>query len=143
MKAIYWDDASKGVEFEERDIDPAMLEQCNELRETMVEEAADASEELTEQYLEGGDLSQAQIIEGLRIRSIAGDIVAVTCGSAFKNKGVQAVLDKVVELMPSPIEVPAITGEVHGEKEGQREASDKEPFAACLLYTSPSPRDRG
>ncbi len=133
MKAIYWDDASKGVEFEERDIDDSMLELCTEFREKMVEEAADATEELTEKYLEDGDLSQAEIIEGLRMRSIAGDIVAVTCGSAFKNKGVQAVLDKVVELMPSPVDVPAITGIVHGEKEGQREASDKEPFAALAF----------
>ena len=93
MKAIYWDDASKGVEFEERDIDDSMLELCTEFREKMVEEAADATEELTEKYLDDGDLSQAEIIEGLRMRSIAGDIVAVTCGSAFKNKGVQAVLD--------------------------------------------------
>jgi len=133
MKAIYWDDASKGVEFEERDIDDSMLELCTELREKMVEEAADATEELTEKYLEDGELSQAEVIEGLRIRSIAGDIVAVTCGSAFKNKGVQAVLDKVVELMPSPVDVPAITGIVHGEKEGKREASDKEPFAALAF----------
>ena len=133
MKAIYWDDASKGVEFEERDIDDSMLELCTEFREKMVEEAADATEELTEKYLEDGDLSQAEIIEGLRMRSIAGDIVAVTCGSAFKNKGVQAVLDKVVELMPSPVDVPAITGIVHGEKEGKREASDKEPFAALAF----------
>ncbi len=133
MKAIYWDDASKGVEYEERDIDESMLEQCTELREKMVEEAADATEELTEKYLEDGDLSQTEIIEGLRIRSIAGDIVAVTCGSAFKNKGVQAVLDKVVELMPSPTDVPAISGIVHGEKEGKREASDKEPFAALAF----------
>ena len=133
MKAIYWDDASKGVKFEERDIADSELERCTELREKMVEEAADATEELTEQYLENGDLTEAQIIEGLRIRSIAGDIVAVTCGSAFKNKGVQAVLDKVVELMPSPSDVPAITGIVHGEKEGRREASDKEPFAALAF----------
>ncbi len=133
MKAIYWDDASKGVKFEERDIADSMLEQCTELREKMVEEAADATEELTELYLENGDLTQAQIIEGLRIRSISGDIVAVTCGSAFKNKGVQAVLDKVVELMPSPADVPAIAGIVHGEKEGHREASDKEPFAALAF----------
>lgn len=133
MKAIYWDDASKGVKFEERDIADSMLEECTEWREKMVEEAADATEELTEQYLETGDLTQAQIIEGLRVRSIAGDIVAVTCGSAFKNKGVQAVLDKVVELMPSPLDVPAITGIAHGEKEDQREASDSEPFAALAF----------
>ena len=137
MKAIYWDDASKGVSFEERDIadlgDESLFEICTEYRDKMVEEAADATEELTEQYLENGDLTQAQVLEGLRIRSIAGDIVAVTCGSAFKNKGVQAVLDKVVELMPSPIDVPAITGVEHGEKEGQREASDTEPFAALAF----------
>ena len=133
MKAIYWDDASKGVSFEEKDIETSLLDHCNELRDKMVEEAADATEELTELYLENGDLTAEQIIQGLRIRSIAGDIVAVTCGSAFKNKGVQAVLDKVVELMPSPIDVPAITGELDDGEEGQREASDKEPFAALAF----------
>ena len=137
MKAIYWDDSSKGVKFEERSLeeigDDSLTELCSELREKLVEEAADATEELTELYLESGDLTQAQIIEGLRVRTIAGDIVAVTCGSAFKNKGVQAVLDKVVELMPSPVDVPAITGELPGGEEGQREASDKEPFAALAF----------
>ena len=133
MKAIYWDDATKGVEFEEREIAESMQALCTELRDTMVEEAADATEELTEKYLENGDLTQAEILQGLRLRSIAGDIVCVTCGSAFKNKGVQAVLDKVVELMPSPVDVPAITGIGHADKEDTREASDKEPFAALAF----------
>jgi len=133
MKAIYWDDASKGVEYEMRDIDDSMLAQCQELREEMIEAAAEATEELTEKYLEDGELTEAEIIQGLRLRTIAGDIVAVTCGSAFKNKGVQAVLDKVIELMPSPIDVPAINGELADGKEGHRKASDDEPFAALAF----------
>jgi len=101
MKAIHWDEASKGTKFTESEIDESLLPVATEWREKLVEAAAEASEELTELYLEGTELSVQQILEGLRIRTIAGEIVPVTCGSAFKNKGVQAVLDKIIELMPS------------------------------------------
>ncbi len=133
MKSIYWDEASKGLEFEERDVDASLLEVCEEWREKLIEHAAEATEELTELYLEGGELSQAQIIEGLRIRTIAGDIVPVMCGSAFKNKGVQVVLDKIVELMPAPIDIPPMVGELEDGKSGERSASDSEPFAALAF----------
>ena len=148
MKAIHWDDASKGIKFTESDIDPSLEPTALEWREKLIEAAAEATEELTELYLEGGELTVQQILEGLRIRTIASEIVPVTCGSAFKNKGVQAVLDKIVELMPSPVDIPPIVGELEDGSEGARPASDDEPFAAlafkiatCLLYTSPSPRD--
>ena len=133
MKSIYWDEASKGLEFEERDVDASLLEVCEEWREKLIEHAAEATEELTELYLEGGELSQAQIIEGLRIRTIAGDIVPVMCGSAFKNKGVQVVLDKIVQLMPAPIDIPPMVGELEDGKSGERSASDSEPFAALAF----------
>ena len=133
MKSIYWDEASKGLEFEERDVDASLLEVCEEWREKLIEHAAEATEELTELYLEGGELSQAQIIEGLRIRTIAGDIVPVMCGSAFKNKGVQVVLDKIVQLMPAPIDIPPMVGELEDGESGERSASDSEPFAALAF----------
>ncbi|OED36283.1 translation elongation factor G [Chromatiales bacterium (ex Bugula neritina AB1)] len=133
MKAIHWDDASKGIKFEERSVDPSMLDQCQEWREKLVETAAEATEELTEIYLEEGDLSQQQIIAGLRARVVSGEIVPVTCGSAFKNKGVQAVLDKIVELMPSPVDIPPMTGELENGNVGERRASDDEPFSALAF----------
>ncbi len=133
MKAIYWDEASKGIEFEHRDIDELLLAECEEWRDKLVETAAEANEELTEQYLEGGELSEAQILEGLRARTVSGEIVPVTCGSAFKNKGVQAVLDKVVELMPSPVDIPPIVGELDDGSSGDRPATDDGPFAALAF----------
>ena len=133
MKAIHWDEGSKGIEFEYRDIGDSLLATCEEWREKLVETAAEATEALTEKYLEEGDLDEAQIIEGLRIRAIAGEIVPVTCGSAFKNKGVQAVLDKVVELMPSPEDIPPIVGELDDGSEGERPAKDDGPFAALAF----------
>ena len=133
MRAIYWDDASKGIEFEQRDIDASMLAECEEWREKLVEAAAEATEELTEKYLEDGELSEAQIIEGLRAATIRGDAVPVTCGSAFKNKGVQAVLDKIVELMPSPVDIPPIVGELDDGSSGDRPATDDGPFAALAF----------
>jgi len=133
MKAIYWDEASKGLKFDERDVDPKMVDQCSEWREKLVEAAAEGTEELTELYLEGGDLTSDQIVEGLRARTIAGEIVPVTCGTAFKNKGVQAVLDKIVELMPSPIDIPPITGELQDGTQGERPAADDKPFSALAF----------
>ncbi len=133
MKAIYWDDSSQGTRFEERDISAEMLDECNEWREKLVEAAGEASEELLEKYLEEGELEAEDIIAGLRLRTLAGEIVPVTCGSAFKNKGVQAVLDKIVELMPSPLDVPPIQGELEDGKSDTRRADDDAPFAALAF----------
>lgn len=139
MKAIHWDDASKGIKFTESDIDPSLEPTALEWREKLIEAAAEATEELTELYLEGGELTVQQILEGLRIRTIASEIVPVTCGSAFKNKGVQAVLDKIVELMPSPVDIPPIVGELEDGSEGARPASDDEPFAALAFKIATDP----
>ena len=110
MKAIYWDEETRGAKFEERDIPGDLLDQCTALREEMLEAVAEVSEELMEKYLEEGDLFAAEIKDGLRQRTIANEIVLATCGSAFKNKGVQAMLDAVIDFMPNPTEVPAIRG---------------------------------
>ncbi|MGA1740485.1 MAG: elongation factor G, partial [Methylophilaceae bacterium] len=113
---------------------------CNEWRSKLVETAAEANEEIMTKYLETGDLSEKEIIEGLRIRTIANEIVPMLLGSAFKNKGVQAMLDKVVELMPSPIDVPAIKGtDTSGEKEMSRKPSDEEPFSALAFKIMTDP----
>ena len=134
MKAIYWDDANLGVTFEERNIPGNMTALCDEWRERLVEAAADASEALTEAYLENGDLNEEQIREGIRMRTLANEIVPSLCGSAFKNKGVQALLDAVVEFLPAPIDVPAIRGTVgDSDEEVERGASDEEPFAALAF----------
>jgi len=139
MKAIHWDEASKGTKYTESEIDPSLLPVATEWREKLIEAAAEGSEELTELYLEGTELSVQQILEGLRIRTIASEIVPVTCGSAFKNKGVQAVLDKIIELMPSPIDIPPITGELEDGTEGARPPSDDEPFAALAFKIATDP----
>ena len=131
MKAIYWDEETRGAKFEERDIPGDLLDQCTALREEMLEAVAEVSEELMEKYLEEGDLSAAEIKDGLRQRTIANEIVLATCGSAFKNKGVQAMLDAVIDFMPNPTEVPAIRGTLEDEEtEAERPASDEAPFAA-------------
>ena len=131
MKAIYWDEETRGAEFEERDIPGDLLDQCTALREQMLEAVAEVNEELMEKYLEEGDLSAAEIKDGLRQRTIANEIVLATCGSAFKNKGVQAMLDAVIDFMPNPTEVPAIRGILEDEEtEEERQASDEAPFAA-------------
>ncbi len=139
MKAIYWDDSTQGTRFEERDINPEMLDECNEWREKLVEAAGEANEELLDKYLEEGDLGADEIIAGLRIRTLAGEIVPVTCGSAFKNKGVQAVLDKIVELMPSPVDVPPIQGELADGNTDTRQADDAAPFAALAFKIATDP----
>ena len=139
MKAIYWDDSTQGTRFEERDISPEMLDECNEWREKLVEAAGEANEELLDKYLEEGDLGADEIIAGLRIRTLAGEIVPVTCGSAFKNKGVQAVLDKIVELMPSPVDVPPIQGELADGNTDTRQADDAAPFAALAFKIATDP----
>ena len=131
MKAIYWDEETRGAKFEERDIPDDLLDQCAAMREQMLEAVAEVNEELMEKYLEEGDLSAAEIKDGLRQRTIANEIVLATCGSAFKNKGVQAMLDAVIDFMPNPTEVPAIRGILEDEEtEEERPASDEAPFAA-------------
>jgi elongation factor G len=140
MKAIYWDEASQGMKFELRDIPADLLASAREWREKMVEAAAEASEEMMNKYLEGGELSEAEIKLGLRTRTIASEIVPMMCGSAFKNKGVQAMLDAVIDYMPAPTDIPPVKGLKEDEKtEDQRKASDDEPFSglAFKIMTDP------
>jgi len=139
MKAIFWDDATQGMKFEERDIPADLADQAQEWREKMVESAAEASEELMNKYLEEGDLSAEDIKKGLRQRTIACEIIPMLCGSAFKNKGVQAMLDAVVELLPSPVDVPAIKGHLENDAESERHASDDEPFSALAFKIMTDP----
>jgi elongation factor G len=141
MKSIVWSEENMGVEFTYEDIPSDLVDTCNEWREHMVEAAAEANEGLMEKYLEEGDLSEEEIIEGLRIRTLSLEIVPVTCGSAFKNKGVQAVLDKVIELMPSPVDVPSIMGHLEDadETEAERHADDDEPFSALAFKIATDP----
>ncbi len=133
MKALVWSDADQGITFEEQDIPSEMLADCEQWRETLIEAAAEASEELMEAYLEEGSLSDSEIRNGLRLRTLAGEVVPTMCGSAFKNKGVQALLDGIVEYMPAPSDVPPIEGETHGGKTGTRPADDDEPFAGLVF----------
>jgi len=139
MKAIYWDDASQGMKFDLRDVPANLLETCKKWREAMVEAAAESSEEMMNKYLEEGDLSEADIIAGLRARTIASEIVLMMCGSAFKNKGVQAMLDKVVELMPAPTDIPPVKGELDNGEQGERRASDDEKFSALAFKVATDP----
>ncbi|MBT9541170.1 elongation factor G [Thiobacillus sp.] len=139
MKAIYWDDASQGMKFDLREIPDNLLETCKKWREAMVEAAAESSEEMMNKYLEEGDLSEAEIIAGLRARTIASEIVPMMCGSAFKNKGVQAMLDKVVELMPAPTDIPPVKGELENGEQGERSASDDEKFSALAFKVATDP----
>ncbi len=140
MQAIYWDESSMGMKFDYRDIPADLIDTCNKWRNDLVETAAEANEELMNKYLETGDLSEAEIIEGLRLRTIGNEIVPMMLGSAFKNKGVQAMLDKVIELMPSPVDVPAIKGtDISGEKEMSRKPGDEEPFSALAFKIMTDP----
>jgi elongation factor G len=139
MKAIYWDVENMGTTYEARDIPADMKDAAEKAHEFMVETAAEATEELMEAYLEEGDLTEAQVIAGLRAGTLANDIVPCLCGSAFKNKGVQALLDTVIHLMPSPLDVPAIRGINEDESEGVRKSSDDEPFAALAFKIATDP----
>ncbi|MDP1926715.1 MAG: elongation factor G, partial [Thiobacillus sp.] len=139
MKAIYWDDASQGMKFELREIPAELLDTCKKWREAMVEAAAESSEEMMNKYLEEGDLTEAEIIAGLRVRTIASEIVPMMCGSAFKNKGVQAMLDKVVELMPAPTDIPPVKGELENGEQGERNAADDEKFSALAFKVATDP----
>ncbi len=141
MKAIYWNEADMGATYEERDIPAELQAKAAELREQMVEAAAEANEELMEKYLEEGDLSSEEIKQGIRLQTLANEIVPCFCGSAFKNKGVQAMLDAVVEYMPSPVDVPPIKGVLDdaAETEAERPASDDAPFAALAFKIATDP----
>ncbi|MEZ5471855.1 MAG: elongation factor G [Marinicella sp.] len=141
MKAIYWSEDDMGSTYELADIPADLLKQCEAAREYMIEAAAETSEELMDKYLETGELSREEIIAGLRKGTINNELVCCMCGSAFKNKGVQAVLDMVVELLPSPVDVPAITGtaDIDDETEVTRKADDDEPFSALAFKIATDP----
>jgi len=139
MKAVLWDEASQGTKFEYVDIPADLQEKAQEWREKMLEAAAEASEELMNKYLEEGDLSEEDIKAGLRQRTIASEIVPMLCGTAFKNKGVQAMLDAVIEYMPSPVDIPPVKGILEDDSEGERSASDDEPFAALAFKIMTDP----
>jgi elongation factor G len=139
MKAIYWDDASQGMKFDYREIPADLKAECDKWRENMVEAAAEATEELMNKYLEEGDLSEEDIMKGLRQRTIAFEIVPMVCGSAFKNKGVQAMLDKVVELMPAPTDIPPTKAEDGDGNEIRLRASDDEKFSALAFKIMTDP----
>ena len=139
MKSIIWDEASQGMKFTFGDVPAELLDTAKEWREKMVEAAAEANEELMNKYLEEGDLTEDEITAGLRARTIAGEIQPMLCGTAFKNKGVQRMLDAVIELMPSPLDVKAIKGYDEDEQETTRKADDNEKFSALAfkLMTDP------
>jgi len=139
MKAIYWDDATQGMKYEARDIPAELVDTAKTWREKMVEAAAESSEELMNKYLEEGDLSESDIRAGLRARTIGGEIVPMLCGSAFKNKGVQAMLDAVIYYLPSPVDIPPVKGELESGGEGERLASDEEKFSALAFKIATDP----
>ncbi len=139
MKAIVWDEASQGMKFDYVDIPAELLADCEKWRSNMIEAAAEANEDLMNAYLESGELTEAQIVEGLRLRTIAGEIQPMLCGTAFKNKGVQRMLDAVIELLPSPVDIPPVRGHDDDDAEVERRASDDEKFSALAfkLMTDP------
>ena len=141
LKAIYWEEENMGINFEEKDIPQTMETEAKQYHEKIVEIAAEANETLMDVYLESDELSQEQIKEGIRLQTLANEIVPVFCGSAFKNKGVQTMLDAVIEYLPSPIDVPPIKGILDDkhETEGERKSSDDEPFAALAFKIATDP----
>jgi elongation factor G len=139
MRAIYWDETSMGMTYEEVEIPEELRADAETWREKMIEAAAEADEELLDKFLENGTLDEADIRKGLRKRTLANEIVVAMCGSAFKNKGVQALLDAVIDYMPSPIDVPAIRGILEDDSEGKRAARDDEPFAALAFKIATDP----
>ena len=139
MKAIYWDGDDMGTTFELKDIPDDMQNMANEWREKMVESAAESNEEIMDKYLEEGDLSEEDIIKGLRERTLNNEIVPCLCGSAFKNKGVQTMLDAVIDYLPAPNEVKAVTGILESEEEGSRESNDDSPFAGIAFKIATDP----
>ena len=139
MKGIIWDEASQGTKFEYIDIPADLVDTANEWREKLVETAAEASEELMNKYLEEGELTEAEIVKGLRARTIAGEVQPMFCGSSFKNKGVQRMLDGVIELLPSPVDIPPVPGFDLNDNEVTREASDDAPFSALAFKIMTDP----
>lgn len=139
MKALFWDNADMGVSFEERDIPDELKADAESYREQMVEAAAEADEQLLERFLEDGELAEADIRRGLRMRTLSGEIVLALCGTAFKNKGVQALLDAIIDYMPSPIDIPAIKGVNEDGSDGERHPDDEEPFAALAFKIATDP----
>jgi elongation factor G len=139
MKAIYWEEENMGMAFEMKDIPENLADQAQTYREQMVEAAAEANDELMEKFFDAGDLSEEEIRDGLRQRTLAGEIVVCMCGTAFKNKGVQAMLDAVIDFMPSPVDVPPIKGILEDESEGQRPPKDDESFAALAFKIATDP----
>ena len=141
LKAIYWEEENMGIKFEEKDIPQEMQSEAKKYYEKIVESAAEANEELMNIYLESGELSQEQIKKGIRLQTLANEIVPVFCGSAFKNKGIQTVLDAIIEYLPSPIDVPPIKGilDDKNETEGERKSSDDDPFAALAFKIATDP----
>lgn len=139
MKALFWDETTQGMKYEAREIPGNLADVAAEWRERMLEAAAEASEPLMNKYLEEGDLSEAEVKQGLRARTIAGEIVPMLCGSAFKNKGVQAMLDAVIEYLPAPTDIRPVKGELEDGKEGERRAADEDPFAALAFKIMTDP----
>ena len=141
MKAIYWNEADMGTTFEEKEIPQELLTNCQKWREEMIEAAAESSEDIMEKYLEEGTLADDDIRKGLRIRTLTNELVPTLCGSAFKNKGVQSMLDAVIEFMPSPTDVPAIQGTLDDKDHtpAERKSSDDEPFAALAFKIATDP----
>jgi len=139
MKAIYWDDATQGMKFELRDIPAVLKEKAQEWREKMIESAAEASDVLMSKYLDGGELSVEEIKRGLRVRAIKNEIVPMLCGSAFKNKGVQAMLDGVIDYLPAPIDIPPVTGTDDFDRPTSRKADDSEPFSGLAFKIATDP----
>ena len=139
MKAIVWDEASQGTKFDYIDIPAELQDVAQEWHEKMVEAAAEASEELMNKYLEDGDLPEEDIMFGIRTRTIAGEIQPMLCGTAFKNKGVQRMLDAVVQFLPSPVDIPPVAGTDHNGNEASRKADDKEKFAALAFKLMSDP----
>jgi len=139
MKAIYWDDASQGMKFDYRDIPDNLKDVAQEWREKMVEAAAEATEELMNKYLEEGELTEAEIKKAIRQRTIAGEIVPMMCGTAFKNKGVQAMLDAVIEYLPAPTDIPPVKGTDENDEPAERKADDNEKFSALAFKIMTDP----
>jgi len=139
MQAIYWDDASQGMKFEKRPIPAELAAEAKEWRDKMVEAAAEANEELMNKYLESNELSVEEVKKGLRIRTINNEIVPMLCGSAFKNKGVQAMLDAVIDYLPSPLDIPPVKGENEKGEPDVRKPGDDEPFAALAFKIMTDP----
>ena len=139
MKALYWEDANMGMKFVEQEIPEELLNSAEEWREKLVEAAAEANDDLMEKYLESGELSEADIKSGIRLRTIANEVSPVYCGSAFKNKGVQSILDGVIDFLPSPLDVKSISGELTDGSHAERHAADDEPFAALAFKIATDP----